>query len=258
MRSLGNFGFPPFTRTVKALVILCTAIWFVQFLLGRSGHQEINNVVLYYFGLTPTQVLHGKVWQLVTYSFLHASIGHVFFNMLSLWMFGSQLEQDWGRQRFLEFYFFSVVGGGLCTVAVSYAHILGMNPWISTVGASGGIFGLLVAYGILYAKQRLYIYGIFPIQARWLAIIWVGLGELKSLCHNLAHERRFRFGNRTSGHPFRFHRRPCFLGEQTKGKEGNHYPRIPMRPEVSFGKVCRKAFSGHLQDFCSAGAHCAR
>jgi len=181
MRSVGNFGFPPFTRTVKALVIVCTAIWFMQFLLGRSGYGEINHVILYYFGLTPTQVLTGKIWQLLTYSFLHAGLGHVFFNMLSLWMFGSQLEQDWGRQRFLEFYFFSVIGGGLCTVLISYAHVLGMNPWISTVGASGGIFGLLVAYGILYAKQRLYIYGIFPIQARWLAIIWVGLALYSAL-----------------------------------------------------------------------------
>jgi membrane associated rhomboid family serine protease len=101
--------------------------------------------------------------------------------MLSLWMFGSRLEQDWGRQRFLEFYFFSVIGGGLCTVAISYAHVLGMDPRIPTVGASGGIFGLLVAFGILYAKMRVYIYGIFPIEARWLAIIWIALAVYAAL-----------------------------------------------------------------------------
>lgn len=175
MRSVQDFGFPPFTRTVKALVIACSVIWFGMFLLGRFGQGAIDDLITYYFALTPTDVLHGKIWQLITYSFLHAGPGHVFFNMLSLWMFGSRLEVDWGRQRFLEFYFFSVIGGGLCTVLISYAHVLGMNPNVPTVGASGGIFGLLVAFGVLYARARVYIYGIFPIEARWLAIIWVGL-----------------------------------------------------------------------------------
>ena len=175
MRSAVDFGFPPFTRAVKALVFICVGIWLVMFILARSGLGAISGTIDAYFALTPVLVAHGYVYQLVTYSFLHAGIGHVFFNMLSLWMFGSRLEQDWGRQRFLEFYFFCVIGGAVCTVAVSYANILGMNPRVPTVGASGGIFGLLVAFGILYSKMRVYIYGIFPIEARWLAIIWVAL-----------------------------------------------------------------------------------
>lgn len=181
MRSAREFGFPPFTRTVRMLVIASVAIWLGMFILSRAGFGQITNAIDAIFGLTPVAVMHGYVWQLVTYSFLHAGIGHIFFNMLSLWMFGSQLEQDWGRQRFLEFYFFCVIGGALCTVAASYAGILGMDPRVMTIGASGGIFGLLVAFGILYAKMRVYIYGIFPIEARWLAIIWVALAAYAAL-----------------------------------------------------------------------------
>jgi membrane associated rhomboid family serine protease len=181
MRSAVDFGFPPFTRTVKTIVITCVAIWLVMFILARSGLGAITATIDAYFALTPALVVHGYVWQLVTYSFLHAGIGHVFFNMLSLWMFGSRLEQDWGRQRFLEFFFFCVIGGALCTIGASYAGILGMNPRVPTVGASAGIFGLLVAFGILYSKMRVYIYGIFPIEARWLAIIWVGLAAYAAL-----------------------------------------------------------------------------
>src|SRR4051794_1582295 len=180
-RSAVDFGFPPFTRTVKTIVIACVAIWLVMFLLARSGQSAVVNAITDLFGLSPVAVMHGYVWQVVTYSFLHAGLGHVFFNMLSLWMFGSRLEQDWGRRRFLEFYFFSVIGGALCTLALSYTHILGMDPATITVGASGGIFGLLVAFGILYAKMRVYIYGIFPIEARWLAIIWVALSMYAAL-----------------------------------------------------------------------------
>ena len=181
MRTARDFGFPPFTRTVKVLVIACSVIWFGMFLLARSGQAEIYYTVQNLFGLTPAAVLHGWVWQLITYSFIHAGFGHVFFNMLSLWMFGSQLEVDWGRQRFLEFYFFSVLGGALCTIAISYSHILGLSPQVTTVGASGGIYGLIVAFGILYARARIYVMGIFPIEARWFAIIWVGLALYSAL-----------------------------------------------------------------------------
>jgi membrane associated rhomboid family serine protease len=181
MRTARDFGFPPFTRTVKVLVIACSVIWFGMFLLARSGQAEIYYTVQNLFGLTPAAVLHGWVWQLITYSFIHAGFGHVFFNMLSLWMFGSQLEVDWGRQRFLEFYFFSVLGGALCTIAISYSHILGLSPQVMTVGASGGIYGLIVAFGILYARARIYVMGIFPIEARWFAIIWVGLALYSAL-----------------------------------------------------------------------------
>ena len=76
-------------------------------------------------GLVPFLVTHGAIWQLVTYSFVHAGLFHLLFNMLALWMFGAQFESDWGARQFLEFYFFCVVGAALTTVAVSYSHLAG-------------------------------------------------------------------------------------------------------------------------------------
>jgi membrane associated rhomboid family serine protease len=166
---------------VKGLVYICVGVWLLMFILARAGFAAIPEAVDLYFGLTPVAVVHGYIWQSVTYAFLHAGLGHVFFNMLTLWMFGSQIEMDWGRRRFLEFYFFCVVGAALCTIGVSYAHVLGMSPEVATVGASGGIFGLIVAFGILYAKMRVYVFGIFPIEARWLAIFWVAFAAYSAI-----------------------------------------------------------------------------
>jgi membrane associated rhomboid family serine protease len=191
MRSAVDFGFPPFTRAVKFLVYVNVAI-FLLFLVLNQGAPAWADQLLFLFGLQPVAVLHGWVWQPLTYAFLHAGVGHVLFNMLSLWMFGSRLEVDWGRQRFLEFFFFSSVGAALVTIAVAYTHVLGMSPQAITVGASGGIYGLIVAFGILYSRMRIYVFGIFPLEARVFAAIWVGLALLSALgargdVNNIAH-----------------------------------------------------------------------
>jgi len=194
MPKLGNLGFPPFTRAVKTLVFANVGVFVAMFVAGLVSPQ-ITNTVIAIFGLTPVAVMHGYVWQLVSYSFLHDpySIFHLLFNMLGLWMFGANVEQEWGARRFYEFYFFCVIGAALTTVAIAHTHLLGMSPNATTVGASGGIFGLLVAFGILFAEMRVYVYGIFPIQARWLAIIWSAIELYQALqgssggINNVAH-----------------------------------------------------------------------
>jgi membrane associated rhomboid family serine protease len=116
--------------------------------------------------------VHGMVWQLVTYSFLHGSVGHLLVNMLTLWMFGSQEEQDWGSRKFLEFYFFCVIGAALITVAVSYMRLPGLSPLTTTIGASGGIFGLLIAFGMLYGEREVLMFPFpFSIKAKYLVAI---------------------------------------------------------------------------------------
>jgi membrane associated rhomboid family serine protease len=127
-----------------------------------------------WLALIPVAVMHGRVWQLVTYSLLHVNFSHVFFNMLTLWFIGAYLERDWGSRRFIECYTFCVVGAALVTIAISYTHFLGSNPAIGTVGASGGIFGLLMAFGILYADQEMFLFPLpFRIKAKYLVGIWV-------------------------------------------------------------------------------------
>ena len=172
LRGAQNFGFPPFTGGVKQLIFVQSGIFLALFALKASSPATVNQI-LEQLALIPTEVVHGKLWQLVTYSFLHMGFLHLLFNMLSLWMFGSQLEQDWGKRRFFEFYFFSVIGASLVTTALAFTHIFGMSPEVATIGASGGVYGLIVAFGVLYSRMRILVYGIFPIEARWFAIIWV-------------------------------------------------------------------------------------
>jgi membrane associated rhomboid family serine protease len=200
-----SFGFPPFTRAVKQLVYINLAV-FLSYRLFEATAPNFYGRLLQTTGLVPYAVLHGypdfpipHIWQLVTYSFVHMGIFHILFNMLSLWMFGSTLEQDWGAKRFREFYFFCVVGAALVTIAFSYTRLLGMSPETLTAGASGGVYGLIVAFGILYAEARIFIYGIFPIKAKYFAMIWVALAIFGALQErgniaNMAHLGGALFG----------------------------------------------------------------
>jgi membrane associated rhomboid family serine protease len=165
-----TLSFPPFTRWVKRLIIICSAVYFLQVVLERLAPQ-IEGAIEIYFGLVPAAVVHYfMIWQLVTYSFLHSthSLMHLLMNMLTLWMFGSQEEQDWGSRKFLEFYFFCVIGAALVTVAVSYA-VPGVSPLNPTIGASGGIYGLLIAFGMLYGDREVFLFPFpFSIKAKYL------------------------------------------------------------------------------------------
>jgi membrane associated rhomboid family serine protease len=164
-----TLSFPPFTRWVKRLIIICAAVYFLQVVLGVVAHQLGRDLELY-LGLVPALVLHyGFIWQLVTYSFLHATPTHLLLNMLTLWMFGSQEEQDWGSKKFLEFYFFCVIGAALVTMAVAYTGWSSVSPRTETIGASGGIYGLLIAFGMLYGDREIYLFPFpFSIKAKYL------------------------------------------------------------------------------------------
>lgn len=168
-----SFSFPPFAGWVKRIIIACTAIFLLELVLDRVFHIDLR-AVDHLFGLYPVLVMRGEIWQLITYSLLHATPGHLFFNMLTLWFIGAYLEGDWGSRRFIECYLFCVIGAALVTIAVSYTHFLGMDPRSGTVGASGGIFGLLMAFGILYANQEMFLFPLpFSIKAKYVVGIWI-------------------------------------------------------------------------------------
>jgi len=165
-----SLSFPPFTRAVKWLIIANALIFLLETLVGRLSPIADRDIILL-FSLVPAAVTHGYIWQLVTYSFLHNGLWHILFNMLWLWMFGSQFEMDWGTSRFLEFYFFCVVGAALSTVAIAYTRLLGLTPDTPTVGASGGIYGILMAFGIVYANREIMLFPIpFTIKAKYFVI----------------------------------------------------------------------------------------
>jgi len=91
-----SFSFPPFAGWVKRIILTCTGIYLFQVVMGRFAPSVVFEM-REWLALIPVDVMHGKVWQLFTYSLLHAGLGHVFFNMLTLWFIGAYLERDWGR-----------------------------------------------------------------------------------------------------------------------------------------------------------------
>jgi membrane associated rhomboid family serine protease len=173
---------PPFVGAVRWLIIINVAIFALDSLLiafARSAALEAHLL----FALTPGLVIgKGWIWQIVTYSFLHGGVLHILFNMLALWMFGSTMEARWGTRQFLEFYFFCVVGAALVVIPIAYAHVFGLDPRYPLVGASGGIFGVIVAFGVLYADAEVYLFP-FPIslKAKYLVGILLAIAVLSAL-----------------------------------------------------------------------------
>jgi membrane associated rhomboid family serine protease len=165
-----SLSFPPFTRAVKQLLIANGAVFLLMALLGYVEPRTAAFCQAL-FQLCPENVIHGWIWQLATYLFLHAGLWHLLFNMLALWMFGAQLETDWGYNLFMQFYFFCGIGAALVTVAVSFTGILQASPYTATVGASGAIFGLLLAFGILHGDSEIMLFPIpFLMKARYFII----------------------------------------------------------------------------------------
>ncbi|PYV94578.1 MAG: hypothetical protein DMG86_22900, partial [Acidobacteria bacterium] len=152
-----SLSLPPFTKAVKWLIIINAGMYLLITLL-QAAEPDLGNAIFLILALIPQMVTHGWIWQLATYSFLHSGLFHLLFNMLALWMFGAQFESDWGHKRFLEFYFFCVVGAALTTVAVGYTGLGGISPRTITVGASGGIYGILMAFGLLYGDRQIMLF----------------------------------------------------------------------------------------------------
>jgi membrane associated rhomboid family serine protease len=178
--SYTSIGYPPWPRGVKTIVIACVAVFAVQIVAGRSFTEM--------FGLTPSDVLyHGHVWQLATYIFLHdpGNIFHILMNMLGLWMFGSDLELLWGTRQFVRFFFICGIGAGIIFTLLSRGDTL-------TIGASGAVYGVLLAFGVLFPDRIIY-YIIFPIRAKYFVMIMGGLAFYASITAsnngvaNLAH-----------------------------------------------------------------------
>jgi membrane associated rhomboid family serine protease len=151
------------TEVVKFLILANVTIFAAQELF------RLDYILVPNFALIPPYVFQGRVWQLVTYMFLHGGFTHILFNMIALWMFGSALERVWGSKEFLKYYLLTGIGGGLC-----YA-LFNMNSTVPTVGASGAIYGLLLAFGVLFPDEMIYIWGVLPIKAKYFVLIFGGI-----------------------------------------------------------------------------------
>jgi len=187
-----TLSLPPFTKAVTWLVGINTGIYLLFLLLSVMG-VHVREYALDYAALTPTQVVyHGWLWQLATYGFLHFEFWHWFGNMLGLWMFGSAFEGAWGTRRFVELFSVGVVGAALTTVALSFMHVLA-KPTTTTYGASGGVFAILMAFGVLFGENEIMMIPFpFLIKAKYfigilivvtLAFAMMGGGQVAYVAH---------------------------------------------------------------------------
>ena len=176
MNSL-SFG-PRITKGVKTLILInCITFaltWIINLVLTRSNSLMQDHISIV-FSLTPQLVLQGFLWQLFTYQFLHGGLLHLFVNMFTLWMIGPELERKWNTQFFIRYYFICALGAGVFILTLPI--ILGQNLTIRTLGASGAIFGLLLAYAVYWPNRMILIWFIIPIKVKYFAII-IGLLSL--------------------------------------------------------------------------------
>jgi len=165
-------GFRFFPPVIKALLISNVAIFLLAVFFGmfRIGTLPLSEIVNYVFALYPLG--NGfQVWQLFTYMFMHGGFMHLFFNMFALWMFGMDLENDWGSKKFLTYYLICGVGAGISNLLIGPFF----GPSAPTVGASGAIYGVLLAFGLMYPDRPIFIYFLLPIRARYFVLLYIVL-----------------------------------------------------------------------------------
>jgi membrane associated rhomboid family serine protease len=198
---------------IKNLLIINGLAFMATLVFGQMGFDIIRQ-----FGMYIPQSQQFAPYQLVTHLFLHANMSHIFFNMFALWMFGNALENQWGSQRFLIFYLVTGLGAAMCHLGVNvyeyYHHMalyemtgseaslqsLRMLEWVPTVGASGAVFGVLLGFGMTYPNQKIYLYFLMPIKAKYFVLgyglmeLWSGFAQASSNIAHFAHVGGMLFG----------------------------------------------------------------
>jgi membrane associated rhomboid family serine protease len=160
-----SFGPGPLTPAIKALVIANVGAFLLTLIVPA---------VTLRLGLRPADVVENlQLWQPVTYMFLHGGIFHILFNMLALWMFGVELEKMWGTRFFTKFYFVAGVGAAVTTMLVSFTPFGFADQlyYSLTIGASGAVYGVLLAYARYFPHRPIYLYFVFPIPAKYFVMI---------------------------------------------------------------------------------------
>ncbi|MDR1758139.1 MAG: rhomboid family intramembrane serine protease [Bacteroidales bacterium] len=192
---------------VKNLLIINVLFFLATILLAPVGVDLVKIFGLHYFSAPDF-----RPWQLVTYMFMHANFGHIFFNMFALWMFGAALEQVMGQKRFLTYYLITGIGAAILHYLVLYyqlrpylmmyemsGNMNALNQFV-TIGASGSVFGLLLAFGMLFPNSEIYLYFLLPIKAKWFVIIYgaielfYGIGGTNDGVAHFAHLGGMLFG----------------------------------------------------------------
>ena len=170
-------GFSLLPTAVKHLLIINVIVYLLQLALERMGMYGIPNML----ALNALGTGRFHLWQPLTYMFMHGGWDHLFFNMFALWMFGTTMENYWGTRRFVFYYLICGIGAGLINLLVP--------GWGITVGASGAIYGLLLAFGMTFPNEYIYLYFLMPIKAKWFVIGYAVIEVLEGFFStgNVAH-----------------------------------------------------------------------
>ncbi len=156
-------GYRLLPPAVKHLLIINVLCYLLYYALSRQHIIDLN----YWLGIwTPSSGMF-RIWQPLTYMFMHGSFDHLFFNMFSLWMFGAVLERYWGTRRFVFYYLVCGIGAGLLNMLVPGVHL--------SVGASGAVYALLLAFGMMFPNEYIYLYFLVPIKTKWFIIGMIAL-----------------------------------------------------------------------------------
>jgi membrane associated rhomboid family serine protease len=160
--------------------------WIVHFALWPSGEPAMLRTDEGWVQVPPFHI-----WQLVTYGFLHANFSHLFLNLFALWMFGTAVERYWGSARFAVYYFVCLVGAALVQLVAMYLHLRAGGAPFPTLGASGAVFGLLLAFGMMFPNERIMLlFPPIPLKAKWFVLGYGGLElffGVAGIASNIAH-----------------------------------------------------------------------
>ena len=164
-------GFQVMPPAIKAIILTNIAIFFLQF-------SPISTIVMYFGPLWPVASsgeYSFQIWQLLTYMFMHGGFAHILFNMFALWLFGTEIENYWGTKEFTAYYFICGVGAALINLMTTIG-----SPF-PTVGASGAVFGILLAFGMMFPNRYIFLYFLFPIKAKYFVAGYAALELLMGI-----------------------------------------------------------------------------
>lgn len=173
-----NTQFSIFPPAVKHLLIVNVLVFTAMFTPG------IGPLLKYYGPLYPIASPSFHIWQLVTYMFLHAGIGHIFFNLFALWMFGQAIENFWGTRRFVIYYFLTGIGAGVLHIFINNDPVMTAQGlyYVPTLGASGAVYGILLAFGMMFPERPIMLlFPPIPIKAKYFVAIFGAIELISGL-----------------------------------------------------------------------------
>ncbi|UZJ41420.1 rhomboid family intramembrane serine protease [Prosthecochloris sp. SCSIO W1101] len=150
-------GFQVMPPAIKTIILINVAVFFLQY-------SPIGNILMYFGPLWPVASSGEytfQIWQLISYMFMHGGLAHILFNMFALWLFGTEIANYWGTKEFTAYYFICGIGAALINLLTTIG-----SPY-PTVGASGAIFGILLAFGMMFPDRYIFLYFLFPIKAKY-------------------------------------------------------------------------------------------